>query len=618
MVRLVATYANQVLTFPLPSTQARVGSSEDNDLVLPFPGVSRHHALLRSHATGVRVSDLGSKNGLVCGDQRVEEVSLKAGDAVRLGHASLHLEEVSTSDVEVALSLDAAGTSPPSTLTVPPRVTEAAPSSPAAALHLVKLLEGTPAPERETRQREMLGSMRQVLGAETLLRFSLDPNGEMALFDSDGALPVDDALQELTEEAALLEQASGLDTALAHGPKPYLLASGHSQDSPYLAAFFAPATLPLADWQRDFFDYLTTVLVATASPSTRQQLSRPRHVLTFPSGMIQSQSRAMKSLFEHLRATVRSRLDVLLLGETGTGKELLARTIHASGPSAGGPFVAVNCAAIPAELLEADLFGVEAKAVTGVDPRPGLFVTADGGAIFLDEIGDMPERLQVKLLRVLQERQILAVGGSEPKKVQLRIIAASNQNMEVLLQEGRFRTDLYYRLCQLEFHVPPLRDCREDIPTFLLEFAHRSAMKYGQKIRGLSRRLVTRLVAYDWPGNVRQLENEMERAILLCPDGGTLQNRHFPSLATTPDVSPPPPSEPATTTSPLPASLGHDLKKRVADVERQFILDALREAGGNKTRAAELLGLTRNGLTYKLKRLGLEGHNGDASDTDQL
>jgi len=319
--------------------------------------------------------------------------------------------------------------------------------------------------------------------------------------------------------------------------------------------------------------------------------------LTLPADMVVGTSSVMRELLQQMNATISSRLDVLLSGETGTGKELLARVVHQSG-SPRGPFVAINCAAIPAELLEAELFGVERGVATGVDPRPGLFLEADRGSIFLDEIAELPERLQAKLLRVIQEREVLALGATRPRKISVRIISATNQDLEQLVGAGRFRADLYYRLRGLEFYAPPLRERIEDIPTLALEFLARSADEYGKNIVGISRAALDLLTAHSWLGNIRELQTAICRATLLCRDGESLQEEHFAFLTR----ASAPPAIALTNDVPPTATL---LRERVAAIERTEIESAMREAGGNRSLAARLLGITRNGLAHKIRRLGV-------------
>ncbi|HVT18534.1 MAG TPA: sigma 54-interacting transcriptional regulator [Thermoanaerobaculia bacterium] len=328
--------------------------------------------------------------------------------------------------------------------------------------------------------------------------------------------------------------------------------------------------------------------------------------LRIPEGMVVGTSPAIADLLAQLRATVKSDLSILLTGETGTGKELFARLIHASGPHGEGPFVAVNCAAIPSELLEAELFGVAARVATGVDARAGLFVQADGGSLFLDEIGEMPERLQAKLLRALQQREVLPVGGSAPRGIDARVISASNRDLGRQVKEGGFRADLYYRLRGLQLELPPLRARREDLPPLILALASRAALKYGRSIRGISRRALALLFEHDWPGNVRELASELERAVLLCPGGGMLRREHFrlggpagPRGGAPAGDLPAPPAERTA------GGETRGLRARLEAIEREAVLEALALAKGNRAEAARRLGITRNGLGLKIRRLGI-------------
>jgi transcriptional regulator with PAS, ATPase and Fis domain len=328
-----------------------------------------------------------------------------------------------------------------------------------------------------------------------------------------------------------------------------------------------------------------------------------------------------------IEGAVASKMDVLLLGETGTGKEFFARMIHSSGATGNGPFVAINCAAIPTDLLEAELFGVQARYATGVDARVGRFAQADGGSIFLDEIGELAEPLQAKMLRVLQEREVLPLGASEPRHIDLRVIAASNRDLLSLVDHGRFRRDLYYRLAGLEFRIPPLRERPDDIPALALAFLERFSQEQQKTIRGISRRALELMLAHDWPGNVRELQNEIARAVLHCHEGGILRTEHFPSVlralqaghtrsgehaAAEPVAPQAPPVAPAappaiSITEPIPPeALPQALQGRIAALEREEIRRALDSTGGNKTAAARLLGITRNGLALKMKRLGFD------------
>jgi DNA-binding NtrC family response regulator len=287
---------------------------------------------------------------------------------------------------------------------------------------------------------------------------------------------------------------------------------------------------------------------------------------------------------------------VLVRGESGTGKELVARAIHFNSLRANGPLVTLNCAALPEQLLESELFGHEKGAFTGaVAQRKGRFETADEGSIFLDEIGDLSPALQVKLLRVLQERQFERLGSSRTLTVDVRVIAATNKDLESAMRAGTFREDLYYRLNVVTIQIPPLRDRREDIPLLLDHFLRKFAEKNRRNVTGLTAAARDALLKYEYPGNVRELENIAERAVLLCR-GQVIDLEDLPATVRPGQRS---------AADPLPK----DLPDVLAEIERQAIQSALERTGGIQTQAAEALGISERVLRYKMKKYGLEGRS---------
>ncbi len=316
--------------------------------------------------------------------------------------------------------------------------------------------------------------------------------------------------------------------------------------------------------------------------------------LTFPETCVPGESPAMASLYGQMQPLLQGVLPVLILGETGVGKEVLARTLHASSTRRDGPFVPVNCAAIPAELLEAELFGIGKGVATGVAERQGRFQLADGGTLFLDEIGDLPLSLQGKLLRALQEKEIQPL-GCRPQRLNARIVACTNCDLKKWIEDGRFRRDLYYRVAGCVLRVPPLRERRRDIPVLLTELVKRFARECGKSVRGITLRALRALVNYEWPGNVRELEHEVRLLVSRCPDGQPIDLSILGQRVTAAPTS----------AGPAAAEESLDLAACVADLEGRTIREALKRTGGNRSRAACLLGVSRNGLGSKMRRLGL-------------
>ena len=294
-----------------------------------------------------------------------------------------------------------------------------------------------------------------------------------------------------------------------------------------------------------------------------------------------------------------SSVSVLLLGETGVGKDMFAKALHRGSSRSEQPFVAVNCAAIPKDLIESELFGVEKGAFTGADQsRPGRFERADGGTLFLDEVGQLSLQAQAALLRVLQESELERVGDTRTRHVDVRLVAASNEDLAAAVQEGSFRADLLYRLNVYTITVPPLRERIDDLAELALHFINKHCALHGKQVKGISDRAMSMLRVHDWPGNIRELANMIERGIILAEQGGQIEAAHlFPNVNER--ETPAHPVEPAA----LDQLLGPDFD--LAHWERALMARALEKAGGNVTQAAKLLGLTRATLDYRLKKSGI-------------
>lgn len=308
-----------------------------------------------------------------------------------------------------------------------------------------------------------------------------------------------------------------------------------------------------------------------------------------------SNNARMQKVIDMANRLAATDVNILITGETGTGKELLTSAIHYKSKRANQPFIKVNCAAIPANLLESELFGYEKGAFTNAlaSGKPGKFELANGGTIFLDEVGDMPLEMQAKILRVLQEREFERIGGSKPVKVDVRVIAATNKDLQSMVAAQTFREDLYFRLNVVELHLLPLRERREDLPFLIRNILTKLCQRYELAYPEIDPKAYQLLLRYHWPGNVRELENVLERALNLCTGSkitvDNLPENLFQNLRA--DV--------------IPEDKGL-LNTLVESLERQLIMDALEEAGGSKATAAKKLGISRTGLYKKLERYGLE------------
>jgi two-component system response regulator PilR (NtrC family) len=376
-----------------------------------------------------------------------------------------------------------------------------------------------------------------------------------------------------------------------------------------LVTAFATADTALAAMKQGAYDYLTkpfqvdeiNAVIGRAlekralvedNLALRDQLAGRARL-----AQLLGKSRSMQKIFELITKIHSVKTSVLITGESGTGKELVARALHSEGVRAKLPFVAVNCGAIPEELMESELFGHRRGAFTGaIADKLGLFQEAAGGTLFLDEIGELSLGLQVKLLRALQERKVKQVGASEELEVDVRVIAATNRDLEMEVSRGAFRADLYYRLNVIELRLPPLRHRREDIPLLAEHFLRRYSAEHNRPSR-LTAEAMRRLESYEFPGNVRELENIIERAVALS-SSQLIGASDLPEVKAVKIAGAQPPPV-------LPVE-GVDLDQLVSDYERTWVLRALEQAGGVRKRAAVLLGISFRSLRYRLQKLGID------------
>jgi len=353
------------------------------------------------------------------------------------------------------------------------------------------------------------------------------------------------------------------------------------------SSFSVPKKASKKDWSVDKIQQISNVFDQVTSVLSRMDA---RHF--FPS--IIGESMAMRGLLSLIRKVAPTTSTILVLGESGTGKELVATSIHDNSERMAKPFIKLNCAAIPAELLESELFGHEKGAFTGANKfKPGKFDMADGGTLFLDEIGDMPFNLQAKILRILQEQEFYRVGGSRTIKVDVRIVASTNKNLEKMVQEGTFREDLFYRLNVFTLNLPPLRERKEDLPLLVDYFLQNVAKKVD-----ISSVALQMLVAFAWPGNIRELKNTIESAAIIA-ENGYIEAAQLPGKITAAFNNGSPRD--------LKLPVNIPLDERLQEIEKSMIIEALRKTGGVQVRATELLGISQRSLWHRIKK-----HNIDA------
>ncbi|RZI43733.1 sigma-54-dependent Fis family transcriptional regulator [Herbaspirillum sp. HC18] len=372
---------------------------------------------------------------------------------------------------------------------------------------------------------------------------------------------------------------------------------------------------PVEEWEdaSEYADFFNQESIAEQLIDLQTQVADLRSTIgekeVLPADMI-GDSPAFRAAYELLKQATGSQITVLLLGETGVGKEVFARTLHERGARRKAPFIAVNCAAIPHDLVESELFGVEKGAYTGaLAARPGRFERADGGTLFLDEIGDLPLAAQAKLLRVLQEGEVERLGDQKIRKVNVRLVAATHIDLRELVKQGKFRSDLYYRLNAYQINIPPLRERKEDVSLLAKQFLQKYSAINGKRLRGFTDKAKRALLSYSWPGNVRELQNVVERGVILAPSGTRIEVHHMFGAHTEQPLN----EFGLDRHGDLNMSCwksGQDLCEAVFNgvmtldqVEAMLVETAVDKARGNLSSAARLLGLTRPQLAYRLRRL---------------
>ena len=616
-------------TFALPAGEVSVGRDPQNLLCIDDPSVSRRHCIFTQDDTGIKVRDLESRNGTQVNGTSVKEQILKDRDQVSVGDSSFLFLTVEEPVEENQYAVEFHDEEPAQTISrvrpedvlylQPEKILSELPATWRLARNLNALLKISRVvhsiSELNELQSQILTNIFAVAPAERgAILVDGNGNDRFAVVFARNRVPEDSrpvrvsrtvARQVMQQGIAILgnDIPGGRDFAklesLIVERVTSLLCVPMTIFQRVIGCIYLDSTDPLRRFDDDHLQLVTAIagIAAVALENARrlQWLEAENQRLTSEMSFEQSmlgESPKMREVFQFLTRVAPTDSTVLIGGESGTGKELAARALHRSGPRAAKPFIAINCAAIPEALLESELFGYEKGAFTGAAAqKKGKLEVADGGTVFLDEIGEIASALQVKLLRVLQEREFERVGGTRPVRVDIRLIAASNKDLAEAVRIGAFRRDLYYRLNVVTLTMPPLRDRKEDIPLLARFFVQKHTAKCKVRPKEISSQAMACLLNYEWPGNVRELENAVERALVLGA-ADVILPEDLPELLLERE-SPPG----------VPAAKYHSALK---DTKKQLIWKALQDAKGNYSEAARLLGVHPNYLHRLIRNLDLK------------
>ncbi|HPF73914.1 MAG: sigma 54-interacting transcriptional regulator [Lysobacteraceae bacterium] len=543
---LICELDDQRQRFRIGQGEHLIGSAADCELRLPFPTISRHHARLYISADRIEIEDLDSSNGSFVDGQRLHgRQRINAGNDMRLGAVTLRLQAIDAGDASLALAIDmsAHGSLADSGQTLP--------------LARSGSLDG----------RAWDALLAAVAAGASITAMAAHIGDALNRSGMADALEIVDT-RDATEDCVLLRHgdASPADSLRVVHDRLYLLARGNDLDPTLLHALLR--------------------LLALARQPDGNNLAEDNTLAEHDDEPLLADPH-MREIYQRARRIADSDLNVLILGESGTGKEVLAQFIRRHG-GADRPYVALNCAALADDLIDAELFGIERGVATGVDARAGKFEQAHGGILFLDEIGDMAAATQARLLRVLQEGEVTRIGGSHPRPARVRVIGATNQSLDTAVSAGRFRLDLLHRIADWQVTLPPLRERPLDIALLAGKFLEEACRARGILISGITRAAHDALLAHDWPGNVRELQREMARAAVFLGNGDALSRVDFgPALRSAPKTA------------------GLSLSAQLEAAERRIIQQAISAAAGNMSDAANRLGVARSTLYRRLEALGL-------------
>lgn len=574
---------DRTLRLPLAEGELVVGSGPDCAVRITHPTVSRRHAQLQVNGEIAEISDLGSRNGTWMNGRRVRETELLApGTEIVFGTVPAKLQAIREEDLEAAPGFGEGGAAEDD--------------------------EGRPSAGDETGAGPS-PSMSETGGLGTV---SLNSVQGFAL----EALPV--LLRRFAREegSSLESRAQATGAALFHqlpcseleirreGGGVLFFAGSRGEGRPehveQREGLLLRAAFPSQAQARLHAPLLESALLLVILGGRREASRRSSPEAPDPQRPEAQRPEApplpspatvddrVRELYHQAAQVAAGEVSILIRGESGTGKEVLASYIHRASQRSREAFVALNCAALPRDLLEAELFGIESGVATGVESRAGKFELAHGGTLFLDEIGDMALETQARILRVLQEQEVYRLGGSSPREAKVRVLAATNRDLEAMLKDGHFRVDLYHRIADWVVQLPPLRERRSDVPNLAAYFLAREGEKAGRRPGGISRAAMEALAAYDWPGNIRQLEKEISRAALFLQPGELLESTQL-----SPEIQ-------------GAASSPRTLKDVLEDVESREIRTALQAAAGDTVEASERLGIGRSTLYRRMKALGID------------
>jgi len=615
------------VVIPLDETRISVGRDATNRLCLASIWVSRRHCLIERQAGRVTISDLGSHNGTFVNGVPVKERVLEHGDQLRVGDSVFLflLEETEVPPGGVVVEMKEEGLVAGSTIELSPDAarllnTQGAPPASRAARDLGVLLRISTSinsiRDMQTLQRRLLESIFEVVpaerGAVLLAGRGQDEIGAAFGLERDavsgrGVKVSRTIVQRVVRDSVAILSNDVRDSDDFAAARSLAVANVHSVlavplqfADRRLGVLYLDSSSPEARFDEGHLQLLGAIagIASVALENARQieWLENENRRLLDDAGLehnMVGESAAMRAVLGFVAKVAATRATVLITGESGTGKELVARAIHQNGDRARKPFLAINCAALAASLLESELFGHERGAFTGaVAQKPGKIEVADSGTLFLDEVGELAPALQSKLLRVLQEHEFERVGGTRSIQVDVRVLAATNRDLKEMVRTGAFRADLFYRINVVALAMPPLRERREDVPLLARYFASKYAARCNRRVAGISAEAIDCLMAYDWPGNVRELENAVERAVVLG-SGEVLRPEDLPESV----LEAEPRGKPSVTR----------YHEAIQETKKEIILKAFKEAGGNYVETARLLDMHPNYLHRLVRTMNLKG-----------